>query len=93
MLKASNVTIDESRRFRGETSFYGASVDGCVSFLGAVGLAGGGERWCRGLVYGVEAAGCCALPILSFEIFLKFSYYLRSLSRNSRLATRNASYI
>ena len=42
MLKASNVTIDESRRFRGETPFYGASVDGCVSFLGAVGLAGGG---------------------------------------------------
>ena len=93
MLKASNVTIDESRRFRGETPFYGASVDGCVSFLGAVGLAGGRERWCGGLVYGVEAAGCYALPILSFEIFLKFSYYLRSLSRNSRLATRNASYI
>ena len=93
MLKASNVTIDESRRFRGETPFYGASVDGCVSFLGAVGLAGGRERWCRGLVYGVEVAGCYALPILSFEIFLKFSYYLRSLSRNSRLATRNASYI
>ena len=93
MLKASNVTIDESRRFRGETPFYGASVDGCVSFLGAVGLGGRGERWCRGLVYGLGAAGCYALPILSFEIFLIFSYYLKSLSRNSRLTTRNASYI
>ena len=69
MLKASNVTIDESRRFRGETSFYGASVGGCVSFLGAVGLAGGGSGGAGGWFMGWRRLGAalCPYSVLRFS--------------------------